>query len=85
MKIKLENYSLISNEWIDNKIKYLNSFDHLNNEPMIAVLEQLKRQLIPSIKLAERCYDEGCSEGASNSSYYAADENKKHFLNSEII
>ena len=83
---KLQDYSLISNELIE-EIDWLLAQEEDNRYANfeITLMRRKLQQLIPSIQLAEKCYDAGCNEGASNSSYYAADENKKHFLNSEII
>jgi len=69
MKIKLQEYSLISNEWIDEHIK----------DPLQSHL--IKQQLIPSEKLADKCFHEG--------SWAMLDpvplkKLKQDFLNSEI-
>ena len=65
MKIKLQQYSLISNEWIEKRIKTLNkSYTHSNiNGNVIKCnfinaeleyLEELKQQLIPSVELPQQ-------------------------------
>ena len=66
MKIKLQEYSLISNEWIDEHIRHLKySLDHIpesyitKHQAQIYILEQLKQQLIPSEKLADLSFDKG--------------------------
>lgn len=72
MKIKLEDYSLISNEWLDNKIAELKDLYDLYStnsslfqacnfiQAKISLLETIKKeQLIPSKQLAEKCFDEG--------------------------
>ncbi len=95
MKIKLQDYSLISNEWIDKRIETLEAIrDQLIKEDMpynstqnrIDELRSIKElQLIPSEKLANVCYTEGAwsiSSFAQNELTY--EENKQEFLNSEI-
>ncbi len=65
MKIKLQDYSLISNEWIENKILELSS-QLCDNEDInsqinhsIVTLLFLKKQLLPSEKLAKACFENG--------------------------
>jgi hypothetical protein len=69
MKIKLQEYSLISNDWIDTWIGTLSteckmmikknystsSISQIQNR--LQVLETIKEQLIPAEKLAELCLD----------------------------
>jgi hypothetical protein len=96
MKIKLQEYSLISNEWIEERIKKLNkSYTHsniignvircnfINDE--LEYLEELKQQLIPLEKLVDNVYDEliGCS-GNIVSEKLLYDQRKQDYLNSEI-
>ena len=64
MKIKLQDYGLISIEWIDKQIEiekekvFINDLNSWASE-RLSVLEQLKEQLIPSEKLAEICLEKG--------------------------
>jgi hypothetical protein len=60
MKIKLQDYSLISNEWIQQSMDFyqseLNSGSELQYVSLaakISLLEEIKEQLIPSEKLGE--------------------------------
>jgi hypothetical protein len=87
MEIKLQDYSLISNEWIDNAINF-----YATNEPCcseedysqrakVAILTELKNQLIPSIKLASAAYDAGAMDKELSQTF---DNPKGRFLNSEI-
>ena len=89
MKIKLQDYSLISNEWIDAQIKSLTDdgieclgkgflMAHVGITSKIKLLQDIKKQLIPSEKLADVCYDTGW-DGVSD---YNID--KDNFLTSEI-
>jgi hypothetical protein len=58
-KLQLEDYSLISNKWIDDKIEELLSISETRIEPFVEgkyvgqlrLLKELKKQLIPSVKL----------------------------------
>lgn len=72
MKMKLEDYLLISNKWIDNRIAKLRDLYDLYStnsslfqacnfiQAKISLLETIKKeQLIPSKQLAEKCFDEG--------------------------
>ena len=68
MKIKLQDYSIISNEWIDNEIDRLTKVarlliaDNVNADVYvhtIRCLEGVKEQLIPSEKLAKTCFENG--------------------------
>lgn len=86
MKIKIQDYSLISNKWIDDRIKllqppYISQRDAIESESIIYELEKLKQQLIPSEKLAEVCFDKGAYiEAASGEPYFE----KIEYLESEI-
>ena len=59
MIINPEDYSLISNKWIDDKIEELQSISETRIEPFVEgkyvgqlrLLKELKKQLIPSVKL----------------------------------
>jgi len=71
MKIKLQDYSLISNEWIDKEIErvdsVIESYSKMSNSSydvvflkgQLEMLINLKKQLIPSEKLAEISFNEG--------------------------
>ena len=58
-EINPEDYSLISNKWIDDKIEELQSISETRIEPFVEgkyvgqlrLLKELKKQLIPSVKL----------------------------------
>jgi hypothetical protein len=82
MKIKLQDYSLISSEWIDKEIEKLNviardgDINKFRIEGQIISLLSIKQQLIPSEKLAEVCFDNGFNSGMELS--------KQEFLESEI-
>jgi hypothetical protein len=77
MTVKLKDYSLISNEWIDRRISQIEEakkwcilpnqqtlVDLLDNEKQ--TLEYLKHQLIPAEKLADVCFEQGKSVGVIN-------------------
>ena len=90
MKIKLQDYSLISNEWIQQSMDFyqseLNSGSELQYVSLaakISLLEEIKEQLIPSEKLADRCVDEGTVIGMAFS-IKQQDEQKQEYLKSEI-
>jgi hypothetical protein len=59
MMVNPEDYSLISNKWIDDKIEELQSISETRIEPFVEgkyvgqlrLLKELKKQLIPSVKL----------------------------------
>jgi hypothetical protein len=54
MKIKLQKYSIISNEWINDKISEFENRDgHDYYKGQLHILQSLKQQLIPSEKLGE--------------------------------
>lgn len=88
MKIKLQDYSLISNEWIqqsmDSYQSELNSGSELQYVSLaakISLLEEIKEQLIPSEKLGEVCLEKGADiEAFSNKRY----KDKQEYLTSEI-
>jgi hypothetical protein len=96
MKIKLQGYSLISNEWIDKRIETLEAIrDQLIKEDMpynstqnrIDELRSIKElQLIPSEKLADRVYEEGSGgfDYDHHTSMAQYEKDKQYFLNSEI-
>jgi hypothetical protein len=69
MKIKLQDYSLISNEWIDKEIEKLNviardgDINKFRIEGQIISLLSIKQQLIPSEKLAEISFNNGYHKG----------------------
>jgi len=82
MKIKLQDYGLISNEWIDKEIEKLNviardgDINKFRIEGQIISLLSIKQQLIPSEKLAEISFNTGFNSGMELS--------KQEFLESEI-
>jgi hypothetical protein len=82
MKIKLQDYSLISSEWIDKEIEKLNiiardgDINKFRIEGQIISLLSIKKQLIPSEKLAEVSFNTGFNSGMELS--------KQEFLESEI-
>jgi len=91
MKIKLQDYSLISNEWIDSKIKKLitQRDRYLNDELWenaqykqgeIHTLKSIKEQLIPAEKLADVSWEAAKHEPSGLGIY----DEKEEFLNSEI-
>ncbi len=88
MKIKLQDYSLISNEWIEEKLKYYNELiaeqGMYANDAILSragMLDEVKEQLIPSEKLAEVCLVKGGHIEAYSSEPY---NEKQEFLKSEI-
>ena len=77
MKIKLQDYGLISIEWIDDKISEFENRDgHDYYKGQLHILQSLKQQLIPSEKLAEVSFNTGFNSGMELS--------KQEFLESEI-
>jgi len=58
-EINSKDYSLINNKWIDDKIEELQSISETRIEPFVEgkyvgqlrLLKELKKQLIPSVKL----------------------------------
>ena len=91
MKIKLKDYSLISNEWLDREIKYQELIlDSSDNTPgtdfangRLSVLRKIKRDLILSEKLAEKCFEQG-EYCAKEKLELVFDNPIGRFLNSEI-
>jgi hypothetical protein len=91
-KIKLEDYSLISNAVLDALIKESNLGKTVTtiDSQMATSLKKVKEQLIPSALLAEKCFEEGKSIGIIN--YNCEHDNmnglyqedKQTFLTSEI-
>lgn len=83
MGIKLENYSLISNDVLDRLIKESNLGKTITtvDSQMATSLKRVKEQLIPSRLLAEKCFD----AGRETDDYGYGNANDKHtFLTSEI-
>ena len=95
MKIKLQDYSLISNEWINEEIKRwkketknykVDSYEYGYCHGKLMVLEELKEKLIPSEKLADECYEEGSGgfDYDHHTSMTQYEKDKQYFLTSEI-
>lgn len=96
MKLKVKDYSLISNEWIDGKISELKNRDgHDYYKGQLHLLQSLKQQLIPSEKLADKSWDESIKSSSCNIAIgwggiclgidkSNVDIDKENFLNSEI-
>lgn len=90
--MKIKDYSLINNEWIDERMKELEPFKDTNKDLMAAYVayNNIKQQLIPSEKLADKCFEEGKDAGIANyiPEWATFDEqvnqDKQHFFNSEI-
>ena len=87
MKIRLQDYSLVSNEWIEEKIKHLKwSLDHIpksyipKHQAQIYVLSELQQELIPVEKLARVCWEASKNEPPGLGIY----DEKEEFLNSKI-
>jgi hypothetical protein len=72
MKIKLNQYSLISNEQLEFMLECL----RWNKD-------NIQQQLIPSEKLADKCFEEGCIAGMALN-IIKQTEHKETFLKSEI-
>ena len=94
MKIKLQDYSLISNEWIESEIERLiikrdeypeSSTTHAFLDGMLGTFERMKnkQQLIPSEKLADRVYED-CTVIGTALSFKEQTLHKQIYLNSEI-
>jgi hypothetical protein len=92
MKIKLQEYSLISNEWIESEIKILSN--KRDSYPVdsgswticdvrITILKHIKQQLIPSEKLADKVYED-CTVIGTALSFKEQTQHKQIYLNSEI-
>jgi hypothetical protein len=86
-KFKLEDYSLINNNWIDNALNF-----YTTNEPCcseegysqrakIAILMELKSELISSELLASIAYDAGTKDKELQQMF---DNPKGRFLNRKI-
>jgi hypothetical protein len=88
MKIKPQEYSLISNEFINELDELLDKFMDFSQDKVYLNVTDMKRkiyQLIPAEKLVDEVYDEliGCfSNILSEKVLY--DQRKQDFLNSEI-
>jgi hypothetical protein len=80
MKIKLQDYSLISNEWVETQINVVKGLDGILNssdsKAILNVYDLIKQQLILSEKLAEISFNTGFNSGMELS--------KQEFLKSEI-
>ena len=67
MKIKLQDYSLISNEWIETQINVVKGLDGIlkssDSKAILNVYDLIKQQLIPSEKLAEISFNTGFNSG----------------------
>ncbi len=87
MEIKLENYSLINVKWIDYALNFYTtnkpccSEEDYSQRAKVAILTELKEQLIPSIKLASAAYDAGVMDEKLSQTF---DNPKGRFINSEI-
>jgi hypothetical protein len=93
MKIKLQDYSLISNEWIDTEIeelkkekqKYLSDWYYIGQiEAKIDSLELVRQQLIPSEKLALQAWKAGFDDDKHLESTASLVSAINSFLISEI-
>jgi hypothetical protein len=86
MKIKLQEYGIISIKMIDGMINELEGFktgDILKDLPtrsLMGTLEGLKQQLIPAVKLANVSWEAAKHEPSGLGIY----DEKEEFLNSEI-
>jgi hypothetical protein len=86
-KIKLKEYSLISNEWIDYALNFYTtnkpccSDEDYSQRAKVAILTELKEQLIPSVKLASAAYDAGVMDEELKQTF---DFPKGRFINSKI-
>jgi len=91
MNINPEDYSLINNKWIDDKIEELQRIANTRIEPFVEgkyvgqlrLLKKLKEQMIPSIRLADKCFEEGSIAGMALT-ISKQTEHKETFLKSEI-
>ena len=92
MKIKLQEYSLINNECIDDEIKILankrdsypiDSGSWTICDVRITVLRNIKQQLIPSEKLASAVYEQ-CTVIGTALSFREQEAHKPIYLKSEI-
>jgi hypothetical protein len=85
MKIKLQDYSLISNEWIETQINVVKGLDGIlkssDSKAILNVYDLIKQQLIPSEKLADKSWDEGWHFGIVDGNAFPS---KQKYLKSEI-
>jgi hypothetical protein len=85
MKIKLQDYSLISNEWIETQINVVKGLDGIlkssDSKAILNVYDLIKQQLIPSEKLADKSWDEGWHFGIVDGNSFPS---KQKYLKSEI-
>jgi hypothetical protein len=89
MKIKLQDYGLISIEWIDKEIERLKEpipywdgiYISAGQLERVELLEEIKEQLIPSEKLADKSWDEGWHFGIVDGNAFPS---KQEYLKSEI-
>jgi hypothetical protein len=88
MKIKLQDYSLISNELVQQIDFLLASNEdsaHGGESLEIGFVRKKLEQLISSEKLAEKCFDVGREDGFySQVGIYQEHTDKETFLTSEI-
>jgi len=90
MQIELKNYKLIDDDLLMELDMFLaNEEDYAHGELSKSITNMRYRlqQLIPSIKLAEKCFDEGVwskSESKFQDSSLNANEYKQSFLSSKI-
>jgi hypothetical protein len=86
-KIKLQDYSLINVKWIDYALNFYTtnkpccSEEDYSQRAKVAILTELKEQLIPSIKLASAAYDAGTIDKELSQTF---DNPRSRFLNTEI-
>jgi hypothetical protein len=89
MKIKLRDYSLINNEWIDKEIDRLERIKKESDVTDYSIVGQLisliklKEQLISAEKLAESCLDKIIETMPPALAIHYL-EYKKDFIKSEI-
>jgi hypothetical protein len=86
MEIKIQDYSLISNEWIDDMIKEIESFSGIHDDDYgrLDILKKIKQQLTPSEKLSRMSWEDGHYIGTHFVDNKTSELHKEHFLNSEI-
>jgi len=91
--MKLQEQGLISLEWLDKKIEEYANYDEAwlisVHAPKVRLLEQVKKQLISPIPLAEKIWDESkCSWVKEKNNHSDSElwfkEHKQTFLNSDI-
>lgn len=90
MKIKLQDYSLISNELVEQLDSFLaHEEDYTHGELGITITEMRGKlqKLTPATKLAEKCFDEGKSIGVSNfqPTYCSFDEQLIKDIDEQLI